>query len=157
MFTSLNLAKDKSMVEEGIMLSNKGIRLGTHAFEELEDGYTDEDALGLGCYLLSQSIELILKGLCILFGEQPQTNHVIKYPARTLKYLSNRRVPELVRIQESLEEISSNDFSYVIQTWNAHGRYDFLIATRDYIDRAEIVFSDLKRFILNYHILEIVS
>lgn len=145
----MNYAKDKFMIEEGTMLINKGIRLGTHALEELAESETDKNAKGIGCYMLAQSIELLLKGLCNIFGETPPAHHIIKHPARMLYGIYERKVPELHIIVDDLNDISNNAFAYVIQTWQVDGRYNDVSSQQSYIDKAELIYYGLKRFIYN--------
>ena len=146
----MEMAKDKYMIEEGCMLINKGIRLGTHALEELAESETDQNAKGIGCYMLAQSIELLLKGLCNIFGETPPSHHIIKHPARMLYNIYEHKVPELNIIIDDLIDISNNSFAYVIQTWQVDGRYYDVSSQQSYIDKAELIYCGLKRFIYSY-------
>ena len=93
------LAKDRGMIEEGVMLINKGIKLSSHANEELNDINNTQDGVGLGCYMLVQAIELLIKGLVHCFGENTNYNHVIKPIARQLINICEHRDPELNRIR----------------------------------------------------------
>lgn len=149
------LARDVGMIEEGVMLINKGIRLGVHANEELDDPTATQDGIGIGCYMIVQAIELLIKGLCNCFGEIPPTNHVIRQSARMLLHLHERRVPELNQIRASLDDISDNTFTYIIHTWQVSGRYEFLEADKSYIEKAQNVYSDLVRFSRNYQLTEV--
>lgn len=149
------LAKDRGMIEEGVMLINKGIKLSSHANEELNDINNTQDGVGLGCYMLVQAIELLIKGLVHCFGENTNYNHVIKPIARQLINICEHRVPELNRIRCSLDDLSDNAFTYIIHTWQVDGRYDFLEVDRQYIDKALNVCNDLIRFAKNYQLTEI--
>lgn len=143
----MKFAKDKYMIEEGNMLINKGLRLGIHALEELEESEIDKNAKGIGCYMLAQSIELLLKGLCNMFGETPPAHHILKHTARILYNIYERTVPELGIIIDDLQDISNNAFAYVIQTWQVDGRYNDVSSQQEYIDKAELIYYGLKRFI----------
>ncbi len=145
----MKFAKDQNMIEEGNSLINKGIRLGKHALEELEECETDKNAKGIGCYMLAQSIELLIKGLCNMFGETPPPHHIIKHSARLLYRIYEKSVPELAIIRDDLIDISNNAFAYVIQTWQVDGRYNDVSSQQEYIDKAELVFYGLRRFIYN--------
>lgn len=145
----LRLSSDKGMLEEGCMLINKGLRLGTHAKEELDLSDRDDNSTGIGCYMIAQSIELLIKGMCFIFDHTPPTHHILKHSARILISIRETTVPELAFIQDGLEDISDNAFAYIIQTWQKNGRYDFLTADQEYIDKAELIYTDLKRFIKN--------
>lgn len=149
------LSKDRGMIEEGVMLINKGIKLGIHANEELDDSSNTQDGIGIGCYMIVQAIELLIKGLVHCFGETPPTNHVIKQSARQLLQIYEHRVPELNQIRASLDDISDNAFTYVIHTWQTDGRYDFLEADKNYIERSQNVYNDLVRFSRNYQLTEV--
>lgn len=149
---NLKVSSDKSMIEEGVMLINKGLHLGIHAQEELDDPNRTDDATGIGCYMLAQSIELLIKGMCFIFGCTPPDHHIIKHSARLLLNIYNRQIKELYMIQEGLIDISDNSYAYTIQTWQKLGRYDFLQADQDDIDKAEVIYNDLKRFILSYQL-----
>lgn len=143
---------DASMIEEGCMLINKGLKLGVHALEELDDPNADDNSLGIGCYMLAQSIELLIKGLCYTFNETPPPHHIIKHSAKLLLNVYESKVPEMYCIDTGLNEICENKFAYIIQTWQKDGRYEFLQANREYIEKAELIYADLKRFIYNYQL-----
>ena len=149
------LAKDHNMIEEGVMLINKGKKLGSHACEELCDEQNTQDGIGIGCYMIVQAIELLIKGLVTCFGENPPPTHIIRQSARQLLNIYEHRVPELSQISASLDDISDNSFTYVIHLWQTAGRYDFLKADKDYIERAINVYNDLVRFSRNYQLLEV--
>jgi HEPN domain-containing protein len=149
------LAKDKNMIEEGVMLINKGIKLGFHACEELNDDNNTQDGIGIGCYMLDQAIELLIKGLVHCFGETTPENHVIKPIARQLIAIYEHRVPELSSILASLEDLSNNHFTYVLHTWQSNGRYYFLDAEKSYVEKAQNVYNDLVRFSRNYQLTEV--
>lgn len=150
----MKLAKDKGMIEEGCMLINKGMILGSHAKDILDDIKRDDNALGIGCYMLAQSIELLIKGLCLTFGETPPCHHIIKHSARMLINIYERKCPELGIIRDDLVDISDNAFAYVIQTWQKEGRYEFLTTEQDYVDKAEFIYLGLKRFVMCYQLNE---
>ena len=149
------LAKDQSMIEEGVMLVNKGIKLGIHGNEELNDINASSDGIGIGCFLLTQGIELLIKGLINIFGENPPVNHVTKQCARQLINICEHRVPELNQIRASLDDLSNNAFTYILHTWQTAGRYDFLEAENRYINKAQDVYNDLVRFVRNYQLTEV--
>lgn len=149
------LASDHGMIEEGVMLINKGIKLGIHANEELDDPSNTQDGIGVGCYLLTQAIELLMKGLINCFGELPQANHVISNCARQLLMIGEHRVSELNQISASLYDISDKSFTYIIYTWQTAGRYNFLETEKSDIEKAQNVYNDLVRFSRNYQLTEV--
>lgn len=113
----MKLSKQDDMLETGCMYMNKGIIIGSKAKDLLDEGYADEskpneDAIGVGSYLLAQSIELLIKGLCFLIDQTPPEHHIIKHSARLLLDNYKSDCPELSTIECTLEDLNSNSFNY---------------------------------------------
>lgn len=167
------LSKDKSMIEDGVSLINKGRIIGDSALSLLENlclipedksKSTTEiikeanitlDEIGVSCYFLVQGIELLVKGLITCFGENPVENHSIKTNARTLRNIHNARVPEMTPIEMALDNLTDNRFTGIISTWQVMGRYQIFEPDLFEIQRAIEILNDLVRFTRTYQLTEV--
>lgn len=139
---------DEDLRNEGIVLIQNAIKARSMA-EPLIDSYfcnrsTSSD-VNWACYLMQQSIELILKGLIKYYGEYFREGHFVRFNAKTLEEMS-ADIIELREISESLSELQSGT-SVLLFKWESISRYNDLRVNRPDIEKIDQMLDDLIAFV----------
>lgn len=101
------------------------------------------------CYLISQAIELAIKGLIKYYYESFREGHFVANNAKFLESLSEKN-PELREISGTLSDLQTG-YSVMLCRWAALGRYKELYVNRPDIEKADEMLDDIIKFLRRHH------
>ena len=110
----------------------------------------DDSDLNWGCFMLQQSMELMLKGIVECYGEESAFGHLISDNSEILQNLYNK-VPELKEIDNTLNEC--NNKAYIFISWKTKTRYSVFNATDKNINIAFKICNELKDYIYKHKLV----
>ena len=150
--TSKPRKSDEDIRNEGIVLINNALRARSLS-EPLLDSYfcgtADVSSINWACYMMQQSIELILKGLIKYYYEDFREGHLVKYNAQFLMELSGA-YDELREIYDILLDLSSS-LSVMLYKWESFSRYKELYVNKPQIERVNNILDELIPFIRRHN------
>lgn len=121
---------------------------------------SDDEFIALAYYELALGLEFILKGLCLIFGEEPDATHIINSHCRKLLNLKYK-IPALkydARLTDTLGTLQSSKFGHCTHDWMISGRYGKIDETTDTKNMRDIAVNacrDLLGFARNYQLFDI--
>lgn len=151
----MNITRDKDLYQQGLLYIKNGLKLCEMVESELDIVFytqkTYNPEIGLCGYLMSQSIELLVKGICCQLGGEVEHNHVIKNAARELKTFVKNNY-ELNQILDDINDLCDNKFSYILKRWQSDGRYEPIVLEKIDVEQAILIMSKLKRFVKTFQL-----
>lgn len=146
---------DVDLQQEGRVLIKHGIKAQSIAIEFIDAYTADKTQIAdkdWGCYMLQQSIELLLKGLIKYYGEDYRSGHLVKYNAQLLLTMSEH-YPELREIQDTLSTLATTLIASEMQKWQSIARYKELCVKFNAIKQADEISETLVQYIRRYDYL----
>ena len=143
---------DDDLREEGIMLIKNSLKAREMSEPLLDKIYSDiaEPAdYNWACYMISQSVELALKGMVKYHYESFREGHFVTHNAKLLENMSDK-IPELREISESLSLLQT-EYAVKLCKWSKLGRYKKLYVKRPIIEKIDTILDDIIKFIRRHH------
>lgn len=147
---------DLDLQQEGRVLIMNGLKAHSIAVENIEAYLVDPEKItekNWGCYMLQQSIELILKGLIKYYCEDFREGHLVKYNANFLLELS-AKYSELRELSDILNQLVSTRISAEMFKWQSIARYKEIWTKNSYIEQADEISEVLTQYIHRHDYLE---
>lgn len=143
---------DEDLRNEGIVLIQNAIK-ARNLSESLLDSIYDNRAtvadINWACYMISQSIELSIKGLIKYYYESFREGHFVANNAKILESLSEK-YSELREISNTLVELQGR-YAVMLSRWSALGRYKALYVNKKEIEKADDLLDDIIKFLHRHH------
>lgn len=143
---------DEDLRREGVMLIKNAIKARTMSEPLLDSIYSNTakpEDLNWACYMMSQSIELALKGLIKYYYESFREGHFVANNAKIIGSLSDK-TPELREISGTISDLQTG-YSVMLCKWSALGRYKELYVTKKDIQKADDMLDDIIKFLRRHH------
>jgi len=99
--------------------------------------------------MMSQVIELALKGLIKYYYESFREGHFVANNAKIIESLSDKN-PELREISGTISDLQTG-YSVMLCRWSALGRYKELYVTKQDIQKADDMLDDIIKFLRRHH------
>jgi len=139
---------NEDLRNEGIALIRNSLKARSIC-EPLLDSYFGEmddiSDVNWACYLMSQSIELALKGLIKYYYEDFREGHFVRFNAKKVEELSEEYV-ELREIADILADLQSS-LAVTLVKWESISRYKDIFVNKQQIERVDTLLDDLAAFL----------
>lgn len=143
---------DEDLRREGVMLIKNAIKARTMSEPLLDSIYSNTakpEDFNWACYMMSQAIELALKGLIKYYYESFREGHFVANNAKIIASLSDKN-PELREISGTISDLQTG-YSVMLCRWSALGRYKELYVTKQDIQKADDMLDDIIKFLRRHH------
>lgn len=146
-----NISDEDLRTEGRILIQNacKARNITEPLLDSIYSNRADVADINWACYMISQSIEIALKGLIKYHYELFREGHFVAHNAKLLESLSEK-IPELREISGTLSDLQTG-YSVMLCRWAALGRYKELYVTKEDIQKADEMLDDIIKFLRRHH------